>query len=190
MFSYPASFEEALLHRKARKFGYSSSKMEDGSDAPKCPCCENYVNTVEIPLNYQTQPDQRPSLTDYVFLLPASICLYFTFVKMLITYMIVRFLMLDLYNIVTSFKGRFCTFMSADSFYLGQYCTSFTLGPLANLSKHAKTTLQTSTVLAYLSLTFVVLSIAYFIWYEHYAYNLYYYLENNQVTQDDFTVLI
>lgn len=46
MYNYPANYREALVHKNATKFGYSSPKMANGSPTPICPCCENYVNTL------------------------------------------------------------------------------------------------------------------------------------------------
>jgi hypothetical protein len=39
LYKYPASYEEAMIHKKACKFGYSNPKMKDNSDTPICPCC-------------------------------------------------------------------------------------------------------------------------------------------------------
>ena len=39
MYKYPASYDEAMIHRNAHKFGYRSYKMKDGSETPICPCC-------------------------------------------------------------------------------------------------------------------------------------------------------
>ncbi len=35
--------------------------MKDGRNTPICPCCENYINTVPIPVTYTTLPNTNPS---------------------------------------------------------------------------------------------------------------------------------
>ena len=112
MYQYPASFKEALIHKNANKFGYSSSRMNDSSDTPICPCCENYVNTVSIPVMYRTLPNRNPKSSEPVFMLPSNTSLYFTILKMIIGYLLMRFFILDLYNLVTTFSDRHCTLIA------------------------------------------------------------------------------
>jgi hypothetical protein len=164
--------------------------MADGSATPICPCCENYVNTVEISLNYPTSPNRDPSREEDVFILPANICLYFTFIKMVIGFMVTRFIIVDFYNLLTSFNGRYCALLAAKHSKLGQVCTTFLIDILSGYNKHAKEDRHAMNTLAILSLIFVVISIAYLIWYQLDSYKLYYFLENNDLSQDDFTVLV
>ena len=45
-------------------------------------------------------------------------------------------------------------------------------------------------MLSILNLIFIVVAIIFFIWYSRYSYKIYYFLEQNDVTQDDYSVLI
>lgn len=182
MFKYPANYQEALIHRYANKFGYNSGKMKDGTDTPICPCCEIYINTLEIPLTYPTLPNRNPTPEDPVFLLPANISLYFTFIKMVIGFILIRLIVVDLYNLVTSLNGRYCAFLAANNSRLGEVCTSFIISVLSGYNKHSSQNREAMARLSILSLIFVLVSIVYMFWYEFYSYRLYYFLENNDVS--------
>jgi hypothetical protein len=165
IFRYPASYQEALIHRDANKFGYNSARMKDGTDTPICPCCEIYINTMEIPLDYPTLPNRAPSPEDPVFLLPANICLYFTFVKMVIGFILMRFVIVDLYNLVTSLNGRYCSLLGGKSSSLNEVCTSFIISVLSGYNKHSSHNREAMVRLSLLGFIFVVVSIVYLIWY-------------------------
>ena len=109
---------------------------------------------------------------------------------MVIVFMVVRFVIVDFYNLVTSFNGKYCALLAAKDYNLGKACTTFLIDILSGYNKHAKEDREAMNTLAVLSLLFVVVAIAYLIWYQLDSYKLYYFLENNDVSQDDFTVLI
>jgi len=109
--------------------------MKDGTITPICPCCENYINTVEIPIYYSTLPNRHPTPNEEIFMLPASISLYFTFIKMVIAYIVARFLIVDLYNLVTNFNGRYCALLAVKHSRLEKACTTFFISILSGYNK-------------------------------------------------------
>jgi hypothetical protein len=85
----------------------------DGTEAPVCPCCQNLVDTMPIPIEYGTSPfyfcgEPNIKAGDRVFLLDSGTSMYFIFIKMCIYYLLMRFLVCDLYNIISSHGGHFC----------------------------------------------------------------------------------
>jgi hypothetical protein len=112
-YAVPASFKEANIHRLANSYGYVNSKIrnhERGDSVemvPECPCCENLVSRVEIPLCYSTHP-QDPQVDHQVFLLSSNTAMYFSFVKMAIVYLVIRVLVFDAYNLYSSINGQYC----------------------------------------------------------------------------------
>jgi hypothetical protein len=81
--------------------------MNDGSTTPICPCCEVAVNTIPVPLAYGTIPGEIKA-GERRFLLNPGTSMYFTFIKMCIFYLLLRFLICDAYNMWTSSQAHFC----------------------------------------------------------------------------------
>jgi hypothetical protein len=89
----------------------------DGSPASICPCCNLPINTQELPLHYDTTPDVRlEKLGDEVYKLSSGIAMFFTFIKMAICYLLLRFILTDAFNIISSAAaGTYCRDNSCDS---------------------------------------------------------------------------
>ena len=136
-YKFPASFNEAKVHQRAHRNGYKSSTSYfeiKGKDEERstmlCPCCENFVNTVDIPLCYSTYPQgqdatqtQNKEIMGYIagstrnfentFQIQSGISLFFCFVKLALTYLMIRLVVMDLYNIITNSFGHYCSSISA-----------------------------------------------------------------------------
>ena len=61
---------------------------------------------------------------------------------------------------------------------------------LSGYNKHTKKDLYELSNLAYLNLGFTLFSLVYLMAYKVFSYNLYDFLQNNDPTEDDFTVLV
>lgn len=107
MYQFPADYKEARVHQMASKFGYSTGKLKNNEEVPVCPCCESQTSNMELPLCYSTIPG-KPEVGHDVFLVNTDVSMYFTFIKMAIIYLILRFIVFDLYNILMSSKGGYC----------------------------------------------------------------------------------
>lgn len=108
--------------------------------------------------------------------------MYFTFIKMAIIYLILRFLVFDLFNIMKSIDGGYCAEVSSSD----EPCAYFRSG--YNL-KSAKDQ-DVLNIIDILSLSFTVLSIVFFLIFRKQQYQLRDWLDFNEISQDDFTVLI
>lgn len=90
---FPGSIEMANYHKQANRFGLASNRQVE-----ICPCCDERIDNTPYPICMSTShPD-----------LPAGIALYFQFVKMVISYLIFRFVLADGYNLLTNFRGNDC----------------------------------------------------------------------------------
>lgn len=108
MYQYPAKLSNALMHKKANEFGYNS-KTINGKPAPLCPCCELPINTVRIDLQYGTIPSKdNIKAGSKIFLLNPGTAMFFTFIKMAIAYLLLKFILTDCYNLVTNTLATSC----------------------------------------------------------------------------------
>ena len=165
--------------------------MKNGDNVPICPCCENYINTVDIPLSYPTPPNRTPTQSDEAFLLPADVSLYFTFIKMVIIFLLLRFLVVEFYNLSTSLNGQYCqNYLSNPKNPTDKICYSYLMSILSGFNKHTSADQYALKQIAILNLAFTFVGIVFFLVYQAFSYNLYFFLENNDVTQDDFTILV
>jgi hypothetical protein len=83
--------------------------MKDGRVAPLCPCCELAINTVRIKMKYGTTPSKDDvKAGSNIFLLNAGSAMFFTFIKMTIAYLLMRFLLSDCYNLITNTVSTTC----------------------------------------------------------------------------------
>lgn len=107
MYQYPANYKEALMYRNATSYGYNSQ-----AEGPKiCRYSQLPINTVPIPLCYDTTPrkskikEGKPK-----FMMDAGSTMFFTFIKIVVAYLLLRILVVDLFNIVTNIISyRFLT---------------------------------------------------------------------------------
>ena len=99
IYHYPASYKKALMHQNAYSFGYNSAK----DDAMLCACCELPISTIPIPLCYGTTPTKdKIQAGKPKFMLDAGSTMFFNFIKITIAYLLLRFLIVDIYNIITN----------------------------------------------------------------------------------------
>lgn len=70
-----------------------------------CPCCYQHINKKQIKLSYHTTD---PSKQNKPYKLNSSTSMFFSFIKMIIIYLSLHFLITDLFNIVTSMLGDYC----------------------------------------------------------------------------------
>lgn len=182
MYRFPASVKEALVHKRASQFGYNSPEMRDGTKTPICPCCENPVNTIELPLSYDTIP-AVPKVGDQKFLLNSGTSLYFTFIKMCIGYLVLRFLICDAFNMWTSYHGHYCKENpSKCSDYFNSYFSSY--------NKHTPADEHLMNIVDYLNVAVTIVSIIYFYFCRKYLSRINDVLEQSNVSQDDFSLLV
>ena len=156
--------------------------MKDGSKTPICPCCENYINTVSIPLDYPTLPDLNPEPGTEVYLLPTAISLYFNFIKMLMAFLTMRFLIVDLYNLATTFSERLCTVVAMRDSKIGRFCLKYVFEYFPNPSSHKEEFEEAMVNQSVLNFVFIVLAMVFIVWYQYYSYKLYYFLEQNDIS--------
>ena len=182
VYAFPASQKAAEVHRRATKFGYNAPTMKDGSETPICPCCENPVNTVEIPLCYGTSPG---TVTDgeRVFLLNSGTAMYFTFVKLCIYYLLLRLLVVDGFNMWSSYRGHFCS-EQPDA------CERDYNSYLSAYNKHTTQDQRSVDIVDYLNIGLTLASIVFFFCCRKYQYKVDDLLEHSNVSQDDFSILI
>ena len=107
-YQYPASVAAAQVHRQASKFGYN--KTYQGEPPRLCPCCMERVETEDIGLCYPTTDIGIAEELGYEqYQLSSGISLYFSFLKMALTYLAFRFLISDGFNLITNIVfGKHC----------------------------------------------------------------------------------
>lgn len=187
IYDYPANYKEAQIHKIATKYGYKSKTLMDGEEVPICPCCENKPSTLDIPICYSTHPEP-PADGNPVFLLKTGVAMYFNFIKMAIIYLVFRFLIVDIFAIIKSIDGHYCSSLLSPGFvYSSEYLCSYSLSGYNLKSPEDESQLN---MLDILNLVLTVVSIVYFILYRKASYKLQEWLDYNDVTQDDFSVLI
>jgi hypothetical protein len=116
-YAFPSTLQQAEIHEIANTFGYNSLVNEDGSPSSICPCCKLPINTQALPMNYETTPDVRlDSIEGEEFKLSAGISMFFTFIKMAICYLILRLVLTDAFNLISSAAaGTYCENNPCDS---------------------------------------------------------------------------
>jgi hypothetical protein len=182
MYRFPASNKEADIHKRANRFGYNAPFMKDETAAPICPCCENSVNTVPIPLCYGTSPDPIVA-GEAKFLLNSGTAMYFTFIKMCICYLLLRFLICDAFNMFTSYLGHYC---KQNPKQCGGDYNSY----LSGYNKHTPEDAAFVDLVSYLNIAVTVASIVYFYYCRKYQYKIFSILEHSQISQEEFSILI
>ena len=182
MYRYPANLKEARVHKLASKFGYKNPELKNKEKVHTCPCCENLISTMEIPLCYSTTP-QKPEEDQDVFLVVTDASLYFIFIKMVIFYITIKFLIVDAFTIYAGMQGSYCTNLAAHSAHKCAYTISgYNLKAIAD--QHFLN------IMDILTLVFVVFSIIYFMIFRKSFNKIRDWLDFNIVSQDDFTILV
>jgi hypothetical protein len=108
--------------------------------------------------------------------------MFFTFIKMITCYLILRFLLTDIFNIVTSLTdGNYCKDQRNN-------CNQSLFSLLSSLNKIGKQNLIY--ILDFLNLITVVSSIVFFVYYRKLQYKIYEFIDRSLQTQDDYSLLI
>jgi hypothetical protein len=154
-----------------------------------CPCCELPINTVPLPMNYETTPEfnifsqeDDVDAVNKTFWLTSGVSLYFTFVKMLILYLSFRFLLTDSFNLISSISsGEYCgTYANLCNGYFTSLASSYNKALQFNILK----------VVDVLNLITVILSIIFFNFYRKIQYRIYSIVDYSQHTQNDYTIFL
>jgi hypothetical protein len=183
LYRFPANYKEAQVHAHASKFGKSHQKLKDGTLVPVCPCCENLTSTKLIPLCYHTTPSP-PQPGEEIFMIATDVSLYFLFVKMCIFYLLLKMLVFDAYTAFMSSQGQYCANLHAAN--PTQTCAYTVSGYNLNSSVDQ----MTLNIVDILGLAFTVFSIIYFIFFRRELFRIRDWLDFNEVSQDDFTLLV
>ena len=117
-----------------------------------------------------------------VFLLETDFSMYFTFIKMATVYLLIRFLVFDIYNILASKDGHYCA-----SLIGSKEACAYTISGYNLKSAQDQDALN---IIDILSLAFTLISIVFFLIYRKKQFRLRDWLDFNEVSQDDFSVLI
>jgi hypothetical protein len=149
---------------------------------PVCPCCQNLTSTMEINICYSTSPN-KPEVGQPVFLVATDTSLYFYFVKMVIVYLLLKLLVVDAFVFYAGSQGQFCHLNFVKT---GATCSYLYSG--YNLKAAANQTILNYIDLA--ALAFTILSCAFFSVFRKKMAKMQDWLDFNETTEDDFTVLV
>ncbi len=162
IYRYPADFEEAVAHAESFWFGYKPKKLANEEVNPRCPCCDNLLGT--IPLSFCCYPTSPKVIKDEkIFLLPKGVSTYFIFIKMLIYYLVFRFLFFDVWVIFFSQYGDYCSNLYHTLTNPADYCDTVTSGFNLTASGNSKE-------LRYLDIANLVFTVVSLIYLEYCAY--------------------
>ena len=117
--------------------------------------------------------------------MPAGVAMYFKFVKVAIYYLVLRFVLLDLYTIYSSVYGSYCANMFRNG--NSDICT-FTVSMINLKTMEDQSKLP---MLDILSSTFVLASIIYFYLFRKSIQRYYSWMDNClDVTQDNYSIFL
>ena len=119
-----------------------------------------------------------------MFVLETTTVLYFSFIKMVIIYLLLRLLIVDAFNIILSSKGSFC---AAQALAKNSQLCAYTISGYNLKSAIDQPYLNTLDIL---NLAFTIVSILMFIWLRKNLFAVAQWLDFNEITEDDFTVLV
>ena len=187
MYRYPASYTEADVHSKATTFGYAYHELKSKEKVPICPCCDNLTSTMDIPICYGASPEQ-PKVGDPIFLLATDVSLYFTLIKVIIFYLVLKFLVVDAYIIYASLNGSYCpnlaTLHKTNSVI--KVCSMTYSGYNLNSASNQSSLI----IIDILTCAFALISVIFFIFARKHVNRLRDWLDFNEISQDDYTVLM
>lgn len=171
------------MHRNACEFGYNSQKEDN---VKTCACCELAINTVMVPLCYGTTPSKdKIQIGKPKFMLDAGSTMFFTFIKLIIVYLLVRLLIVDSFNIITNL----ISYASLDQ----NSREAFKINLFAQFSIYSKQASEQNNlvfILDILNLTAVVVSIVLFYFIRKYQINIFELVDSSNLTQGDYTVFV
>lgn len=168
---FPASVLMAQYHRQANKFGKANAQQTE-----VCPCCEERVNNAPYPFCLNSTHED----------LPASVALYFLFLKMVIIYLVLRLLIADGYNLFTNWFGHDCGDPKVPEMKGCLYADKYSRASVSNK------VLQDDKlwVLGLVDMAAVLFSIAFFVMYRFFEYKEYVRHDVSEQTQDDYSLFV
>ena len=111
-----------------------------------------------------------------------DVSLYFTFIKTSILYLLLRVLVVDIYTAYVSQGGHYCETKLSSNEPCAYTFSGFNLKSAADQDK--------LNIIDLLNLAFTILSIAVFLIFRKQVFKVRDWLDFNEITQDDYTVLI
>ena len=117
-------------------------------------------------------------------MLNSGSAMFFTFIKMCIVYLLLRFLLTDGFNVITNFMATFCSRDDVD------LCGKNSFAKSSLYNKMTPTSEKLIVIVDILNLATVVVSILFFFFYRKYQYGIYSLLDSNAHTQDDYTLFV
>lgn len=163
MYEVPASYHKAHIHEQAYKFGLNTISTDPSHRGTKCECCDHFIAYEELNLCHAVEIEPQSEVRNSHIAkskkvqLPLGLSLYFSFIKRIIGYFVLRFLVFDLYNLYISMYGDYCSNILKSS--STDLCTITYSGYNLKGTKH----LQGTNVLDLLNFIFTLLAIIYFI---------------------------
>lgn len=186
MYEVPASFHKAHIHEEAYKFGVNSISGKVDTRGARCECCDYYIAYKELDLCHDVEikkaesSEERNSHGSYQNL-PVGVSLYFSFIKMVTWYMLIRFIVFDLYNLYLSVFGEYCAKLNRS--HSTDLCSITSSG--YNLKGNTDTH-----VLDILNFAFTLISIAYFINFKNFQEEQRIDARHESVNEEDFSVIL
>lgn len=163
------------------KFGYNPGRVGNVI----CPCCNQNINTEDISLCYDTTNIPEDVLADETkdFKLLSGVSLFFSFIKMLIVYLLFRAIFTDVFNMVSSYiAGKHCREFSD--------CQESLFTSTSGYNKYRSDRHDLIIALDVLNLVTIILSIPFFLAYRRMQYKLYDEIDAVKQTEDDYTLFI
>lgn len=165
MYEVPASFHKAHIHEQAYKFGINTITTQAENRGVRCECCDHYVAYEELSLCHSVEIKKKSDSNSSAsrtsakkrLQLPLGVSMYFSFIKMVIKYLIMRFIVFDIYNIYISMYGDYCSNILKNQ--TSDLCTMPFSGYNLKGSKHV----EGERILDLLNFIFTILSIIFFI---------------------------
>jgi hypothetical protein len=187
MFRYPSLHKLAEYHQRANRLGYSAEWVtHQGKQrkAPPCPCCERIINSSEVPLCYSTCM-REPRLGEPKEILPLGVNIYFSFLKMFILLLLLRFIVFDINVIVSSsLYGDYCSQVALDSTSLKCSVT------ISGYNLNSPTNQERLKTVDILGLVYVLLAMCYFIVFRKILHNFRKYARGKDFIDNNFTILV
>lgn len=135
-------------------------------------------------MSYGTTPKkEQVKAGGEIFLLNAGSAMFFTFIKMAIVYLLLRFLISDCYNLITNTNAKSC-----DDVANIQHCKNNVVARFSSYNKGSTDDEPFLYVVDILNLAAIVCSIIFFLYYRRYQYEIYEVADVANVSQSDFTI--
>lgn len=137
---------------------------------------------MDIPLCYSTTP-AKPVEGNDVFMVATDASLYFIFIKMVVFYVILKFVIIDAYTLYASMHGTYCANYLTST---GKIC-AYTM---SGYNLKAAADQHFINIIDILALVFVLMSIVFFLIFRKKLNQIRDWLDFNIVSQDDFAILV